>query len=114
MGTNFTLFIKPIVKKTQSVTSYFNIYGFYKNAEEAFIPGMGPDDKVENQDQEEADLIIPIPGLDLHDDISPSRPEKPAAKKTPYQKPIPKKFQAIWNDTKVDLVDDELDDERGT
>ncbi|OXA57029.1 Flowering time control protein FY [Folsomia candida] len=82
--------------------------------EEAFIPGMGPEDSIETQEKEkesETDLIIP--GLDLNDDSSASRSDKPAAKKTPYQKPIPKKFQAIWNDTKVELVDDELDDERG-
>jgi hypothetical protein len=81
--------------------------------EEAFIPGMGPEDKVENQEQEkEADTILIIPGLDLSEDTF-SRPEKQPVKKTPYQKPIPKKFQAIWNDTKAEMVDDELDDERG-
>ena len=79
--------------------------------EEPFIPGMGPEDKIDNQEQEkepETDLIIP--GLDISEDTN-IKYEKPVVKKTPYQKPIPKKFQAIWNDTKV--VDDELDDDRG-
>jgi len=78
--------------------------------EEAFIPGMGPEDKIEMQEQEkEAEGELMIPGLDLSEDIS-SKHEKPVVKKTPYQKPIPKKFQAIWNDTKVE---EELDDEKG-
>lgn len=75
---------------------------------------MGPEDKVELQESEkERETEMVIPGLDLNEDHSPVKPEKPMSKKTPYQKPIPKKFQQIWNDTKSDLVDDELDDDRG-
>jgi len=102
-GMNFFLFCCSLVE-----SCYYYRHNFI--AEEAFIPGMGPEDKVENQEQEkdqESELIIP--GLDLSEDSS-SKQEKPTGKKIPYQKPIPKKFQAIWNDTKVD---DELEDEKG-
>jgi hypothetical protein len=71
---------------------------------------MGPEDKIETQEQEkEPEGELMIPGLDLSEEMS-MKMEKPAVKKTPYQKPIPKKFQAIWNDTKVE---EELDDEKG-
>lgn len=79
--------------------------------EEAFIPGMGPEDKIEMQEEEKEDeMELVIPGLDLTE-LEGIKTEKPVVKKTPYQKPIPKKFQAIWNDTKVEL--DDLEDDRG-
>lgn len=79
--------------------------------EEAFIPGMGPEDKIEMQEEEkEEEMELVIPGLDLTE-LEGIKTEKPVVKKTPYQKPIPKKFQAIWNDTKVEL--DDLEDDRG-
>ncbi|CAB3371027.1 Hypothetical predicted protein [Cloeon dipterum] len=67
----------------------------------ALIPGMGPDDKVDvpsgttftpSSSLDPAD----IPGLDfdsVHDMHKP-------LKKVPYAKPIPKNFQAQWNETK--------------
>lgn len=87
---------------------------FHLIVEEAFIPGMGPEDKVEVQEQDkEGENELIIPGLDLSEDTSSSKHDKHGSKKTPYQKPIPRKFQAIWNDTKADVQDDELDDDRG-
>lgn len=72
---------------------------------------MGPDDKIDMQEEEKEETVeLIIPGLDLTE-IEGAKSEKPVVKKTPYQKPIPKKFQAIWNDTKVEL--DDLEDDRG-
>jgi len=69
---------------------------------------MGPEDKVEGKEDEKEELIIP--GLDIDEAEKSTKQEKQAPKKTPYQKPIPKKFQAIWNDSKVE---EELEDDRG-
>lgn len=77
--------------------------------EEAFIPGMGPEDKVEGRDEEKEEELF-IPGLDIDEAEKSTKQEKQGAKKTPYQKPIPKKFQAIWNDFNVE---EELEDDRG-
>lgn len=72
---------------------------------------MGPEDKIETAEEEKEDAVkMMIPGLDLTEQETVSV-DKPQVKKTPYQKPIPKKFQAIWNDTKVEL--DDLEDDRG-
>ncbi|KAK4307492.1 hypothetical protein Pmani_020744 [Petrolisthes manimaculis] len=53
------------------------------------IPGMGPDDRVEEAISSGPETI---PGLDF-DSVSFDR----FSKKTPYAKPIPKTFQAAWN-----------------
>ncbi|KAL1124489.1 hypothetical protein AAG570_001115, partial [Ranatra chinensis] len=67
------------------------------------IPGMGPEDKVEvvcSVDSTAPGLVGGtggIPGLeemDLNDEKN-----KAHAKKVPYSKPIPRNFQAQWNDT---------------
>ncbi|KAJ8930190.1 hypothetical protein NQ314_017030 [Rhamnusium bicolor] len=62
----------------------------------SIIPGMGPEDKVEItsiiNDENQA-----IPGLDL--DGSVVNEEKPKPKKVPFSKPIPRNFQAQWNET---------------
>lgn len=72
------------------------------------IPGMGPEDKVEVNPQPDEILsgITPgtIPGLDI--DSSDDK-NKAASKKVPYSKPIPKNFQAQWNETgRDDSADD--------
>ncbi|VEN62702.1 unnamed protein product [Callosobruchus maculatus] len=64
----------------------------------SIIPGMGPEDKVditsiitdENQT---------IPGLD-YDSVTNEEKSKP--KKVPFSKPIPRNFQAQWNETTDD------------
>jgi hypothetical protein len=70
---------------------------------------MGPEDKVDTgeEDKDEGEQVIP--GLDIQEAEHSTKQEKLLPKKTPYQKPIPKKFQAIWNDSK----EDELEDDRG-
>lgn len=61
----------------------------------SIIPGMGPEDKVEITsiitDENQA-----IPGLDLD---SVTNDDKPKPKKVPFSKPIPRNFQAQWNET---------------
>uniref|UniRef100_A0A6B2EFX6 Putative polyadenylation factor i complex subunit pfs2 n=1 Tax=Phlebotomus kandelakii TaxID=1109342 RepID=A0A6B2EFX6_9DIPT len=56
------------------------------------IPGMGLEDKVEFTESLTAERDY-IPGLDLEPDYDRHR------EKRPYSKPIPRKFQAQWNDT---------------
>ncbi|ROT83000.1 WD repeat-containing protein 33 [Penaeus vannamei] len=53
------------------------------------IPGMGPDDKIEETETAGPETI---PGLDF-EGVGFDR----FSKKTPYAKPIPKTFQAAWN-----------------
>lgn len=68
----------------------------------ANIPGMGPDDKVGAdgaadgaQDQNSSELTVGIiPGLD----VEPAPLDLKPVKKVPYAKPIPRNFQAQWND----------------
>lgn len=62
----------------------------------AVIPGMGPEDKVDLPLT--ADGEMAIPGLDL-DLLTPAGDDKGKAKKVPYSKPIPRNFQAQWNET---------------
>lgn len=61
----------------------------------SIIPGMGPEDKVEITsiitDENQA-----IPGLDLDNVVND---EKAKPKKVPFSKPIPRNFQAQWNET---------------
>lgn len=56
---------------------------------------MGPEDKVEITsiitDENQA-----IPGLDLDSVVNE---DKPKMKKVPFSKPIPRNFQAQWNET---------------
>lgn len=60
--------------------------------DDAVIPGMGPEDKVEFTESLTADKGF-IPGLDL----DPSRiGDRDREKKVPYSKPIPRNFQAQW------------------
>lgn len=67
------------------------------------IPGMGPEDKIEVEEEESEDNIKSeqrdkggIPGLDLDLEGFDKRERE---KKVPYSKPIPRNFQAQWNDT---------------
>lgn len=60
------------------------------------IPGMGPEDKIDLTESLTADKGF-IPGLDLDMSAGDSRRERD--KKVPYSKPIPRNFQAQWNDT---------------
>lgn len=59
------------------------------------IPGMGPEDKIDFTESLTADKGF-IPGLDL--DTS-NLPDRKGPTKVPYSKPIPRNFQAQWNDT---------------
>lgn len=56
---------------------------------------MGPDDKVEYTSLT-SDENTAIPGLDL-DTVGTE--DKSKVKKVPYSKPIPRNFQAQWNET---------------
>lgn len=59
---------------------------------------MGPEDKIEITESEPL-VKGEIPGLDLDsNDLSDKRDDK-KEKKVPYSKPIPRNFQAQWNDT---------------
>lgn len=62
----------------------------------SIIPGMGPDDKVDLPLTSDGELAIP--GLDL-DLFAANADDKSKAKKVPYSKPIPRNFQAQWNET---------------
>lgn len=61
----------------------------------SIIPGMGPEDKVEITSIITDENQI-IPGLDLDNVVNE---EKPKTKKVPFSKPIPRNFQAQWNET---------------
>ncbi|XP_011502441.1 PREDICTED: uncharacterized protein LOC105365875 isoform X2 [Ceratosolen solmsi marchali] len=67
--------------------------------EAAVIPGMGPEDRI-NIDGEQEDKHGEIPGLDLDHSIDESK--KLASKKVPYSKPIPRNFQAQWNEMEAE------------
>ncbi|KAI4465313.1 wd40 repeat protein [Holotrichia oblita] len=67
--------------------------------EPSVIPGMGPEDKVDSSLSAEGNTAIP--GLDL-DIFSNNADDKTKAKKVPYSKPIPRNFQAQWNETGED------------
>uniref|UniRef100_A0A1I8Q2Z6 Uncharacterized protein n=1 Tax=Stomoxys calcitrans TaxID=35570 RepID=A0A1I8Q2Z6_STOCA len=60
--------------------------------DDAIIPGMGPEDKVEFTESLTADKGF-IPGLDLDPSKNSSRDQE---KKVPYSKPIPRNFQVQW------------------
>lgn len=62
----------------------------------SIIPGMGPEDKVEYEVLSDTNSTT-IPGLDL--DVNNLNDDKSKAKKVPYSKPIPRNFQAQWNET---------------
>lgn len=61
------------------------------------IPGMGPEDKIDFTESLMADKGF-IPGLDL-DTSNLADNKRDKDKKVPYSKPIPRNFQAQWNDT---------------
>lgn len=61
------------------------------------IPGMGPEDKIDFTESLTADKGF-IPGLDLDTSNLPDN-KRDKDKKVPYSKPIPRNFQAQWNDT---------------
>lgn len=67
--------------------------------EPSVIPGMGPEDKVDSMLTPDGNTSIP--GLDL-DIFSNNADDKAKAKKVPYSKPIPRNFQAQWNETGED------------
>ncbi len=62
----------------------------------AVIPGMAPEDKVDLTDEDSSSgFSVPkIPGLDQELDMAAERKQR-----TPFAKPIPKSFQARWNQT---------------
>ncbi|XP_030375897.1 pre-mRNA 3' end processing protein WDR33 [Scaptodrosophila lebanonensis] len=61
--------------------------------DDAVIPGMGPEDRVEFTESLTADKGF-IPGLDL--DPSKAAGDRDREKKVPYSKPIPHNFQVRW------------------
>ncbi|XP_051165665.1 uncharacterized protein LOC127284318 [Leptopilina boulardi] len=63
--------------------------------EYAVIPGMGPEDRI-NAEGEPEEKNGGIPGLDLDHAIDEGK--KFTNKKVPYSKPIPRNFQAQWNE----------------
>ncbi|KAH8382015.1 hypothetical protein KR009_001355 [Drosophila setifemur] len=65
----------------------------YLFADDAIIPGMGPEDRVEFTESLTADKGF-IPGLDL--DPSRAVSDRDREKKVPYSKPIPRNFQVNW------------------
>ncbi|EDV43791.1 uncharacterized protein Dana_GF16340 [Drosophila ananassae] len=79
--------------------------------DDAVIPGMGPEDRVEFTESLTADKGF-IPGLDL--DPSRSAADRDREKKVPYSKPIPRNFQVQWagprraDDPSVLSIHDEL------
>ncbi|XP_058057291.1 pre-mRNA 3' end processing protein WDR33 [Anopheles bellator] len=64
--------------------------------EHIVIPGMGPEDKVDIVESIATKETGPIPGLDLNVN---NFNEKMREKKIPYSKPIPRNFQAQWNES---------------
>ncbi|EZA53317.1 pre-mRNA 3' end processing protein WDR33 [Ooceraea biroi] len=70
--------------------------------EAAVIPGMGPEDRI-NADGEAEDKSGGIPGLDL--DHAVDEGKKFANKKVPYSKPIPRNFQAQWNEMEAEDIE---------
>ena len=70
--------------------------------EHIVIPGMGPEDKLDFTESLTVDKGF-IPGLDL--DVSSLR-DREKEKKVPYSKPIPRNFQAQWNESSK--ADDEV------
>lgn len=70
------------------------------------IPGMGPEDKIDFTESLTADRGF-IPGLDLDTSNLPDN-KNAKDKKVPYSKPIPRNFQAQWNDTGNRGDDDDL------
>lgn len=60
------------------------------------IPGMAPEDRVENIPGVSGDFTRVPPPISRH--------EEDNRKKTPYSKPIPKNFQNSWNDVQVPPV----------
>lgn len=65
---------------------------------------MGPEDRI-NADPEHEDKNGEIPGLDLDHAVEESK--KAASKKVPYSKPIPRNFQAQWNEMEPGSEDTE-------
>lgn len=65
---------------------------------------MGPEDKINEFDIEqsmEEDTSQGIPGLDL-DHAAEESKKLAASKKVPYSKPIPRNFQAQWNEMEAE------------
>lgn len=86
-----------ILVKYLLLTQLFGDNYYFCSDEPSVIPGMGPDDKVDVQLSTEDPSQIP--GLDL-DIISNAGDDKAnKLKKVPYSKPIPRNFQAQWNET---------------
>lgn len=77
------------------VVQFFKLFIFFTD-DNAVIPGMGPEDKIDFTESLTADRGF-IPGLDL--DTSNLKDKNKEDKKVPYSKPIPRNFQAQWNDT---------------
>ncbi|XP_044750230.1 pre-mRNA 3' end processing protein WDR33 [Coccinella septempunctata] len=64
----------------------------------SIIPGMGPEDKVDITSLI-SDANETIPGLDLDMLGGVTNEDKVKPKKVPFSKPIPRNFQAQWNET---------------
>lgn len=72
------------------------IFDLFVDDSNAIIPGIEPEDKIDFTESLTADRGF-IPGLDL--DTSSLNDRRDRDKKVPYSKPIPRNFQAQWNDT---------------
>lgn len=68
--------------------------------EAAVIPGMGPEDRINADGEPEEKTTAAIPGLDLDHVVDEGK--KFANKKVPYSKPIPRNFQAQWNEMEAE------------
>lgn len=86
--------------KRLSITVYsvFHLDYFFCSLDDAAIPGMGPEDKIEFTESLTADTGF-IPGLDVDPNSTIATVDSKDPKKVPYSKPIPRNFQAHWNDT---------------
>jgi len=86
--------------------SNFEYYNGFFIAEEAKIPGMAPEDRIEGTSASDAALFsfrsgeAVIPGLDVTEAVSTKVDIfKKKAPTTHHNKPIPKNFMASWNET---------------
>ena len=60
---------------------------------------MGPEDRINADGEPEEKIPAAIPGLDLDNVVDEG---KKFAKKVPYSKPIPRNFQAHWNEMEAE------------
>lgn len=85
---------------------FINILYIFYIAEEAVIPGMAPEDRIEVAGSSDTGLFsfqrseAKIPGLE-ESDFATMRKDASKKQKQPYSKPIPKNFVASWNENNI-------------